>query len=46
MSEALRQESERRARVFNNAVKAAVSKVQKDLQVGGGRAVQGLREGC
>jgi hypothetical protein len=35
MSEALRQESERRARVFNNAVKAAVSKVQKDLQVWG-----------
>jgi hypothetical protein len=42
MSEALRQESERRARVFNNAVKAAVSKVQKDLQVGGCGAAVGL----
>lgn len=32
MSEALRLESERRARVFNNAVKAAVGKVQRELE--------------
>ncbi|GIL47021.1 hypothetical protein Vafri_3858 [Volvox africanus] len=32
MSEALKVESERRARVFNNAVKAAVGKVQRELE--------------
>lgn len=32
MSESLRADAERRARVFNNAVKAAVSKVQRELE--------------
>lgn len=48
MSEVLRAESERRARVFNNAVKAAVGKVQRELeaerdelQVGAGAAGAG-----
>lgn len=31
-SEALRQDAERRARVFNNAVKAAVGRVQRELE--------------
>jgi hypothetical protein len=31
-SETLKAESERRARVFNNAVKTAVSKVQRELE--------------
>ncbi len=32
MSEVLKAESERRARVFNNAVKAAVGRVQRELE--------------
>lgn len=31
-TETLRQEQERRARVFNNAVKAAVGRVQRELE--------------
>ncbi|GAX77006.1 hypothetical protein CEUSTIGMA_g4453.t1 [Chlamydomonas eustigma] len=32
LSEALRQDGERRARVFNNAVRAAIGKVQRELE--------------
>ena len=32
LSEQLKAEAERRARVFNNAVRAAVAKVQRDLE--------------
>lgn len=32
VSEQLKAESDRRARVFNNAVKAAVAKIQRDLE--------------
>jgi hypothetical protein len=32
LTEQLRAEAERRARVFNNAVKAAVSRIQRDLE--------------
>ncbi len=32
LSESLKADSERRARVFNNAVKAAVGKVQRELE--------------
>lgn len=32
LTETLRQDQERRARVFNNAVKAAVGKVQRELE--------------
>ena len=45
MSEVLRQESERRARVFNNAVKAAVSKVQRELETERDELQVGLGQG-